>query len=369
MGKSGTTLTVKGTRGDDPNIVIPGNAALTSVVIDGLAGSDTLNLSNYASGVTVLLEGGFAKASSTVSEKDFTGLWNNFTLAGSTTAKGTVKSIENLVGTDFNDFLFINIHTTAKFIDGGAGNDVVNSLGGNATLVGGTGSDWLVGYWQNVTLIGGTWNGTLATPDGETDYFYSGSQCPVILDFEVGIDQLICEFSTGTLADWLAGTWVASGTSGSTLMVGGVAEVTLANVGPLLAETIEIGYAVLPINGTIQGASGNDLLFVGGVSPTRIILGTDNGDDAAIGFDILSDVLVFEDGIVPIWSDTMVNGAPALLGTWADGSITLQGLSTADVDNLITENMAMPPAFGPPGPGAWSNAGDADFGATALLAG
>ena len=76
---------------------------------------------------------------------------------------------------------------------------------------------------------------------------------------------------------------------------------------------------------------------------------------------------MFEDGIVPTWSDTIVNGAPALLGTWADGSITLQGLGTDDVPNLIIEGVASAPAYGAAGPGPWST--DADFASTALLAG
>lgn len=360
MGKSGTTLTVKGTRGDDPNLTLPTGALITQVVVDGGGGSDTLNLSGYGSGVYIALSGGFAKSSSTVADKEFTGLWSNYTLAGATTAKGTIRNVESLIGTEYNDFLFASILETAKFIDGGAGNDVVNSIGGNAFLVGGTGSDWLVGYWQNVTLVGGTWDGITATPDGETDYFYSGSQNPLILDFMIGEDKLIVEFSTGTLTDWLTGEWVPYGTSGATLMVGGVAEVTLANIGPLLAETIEIGYAISPVDGIVQGSSGDDLLFVGGSAPSRIILGADNGDDATVGFDILSDVLVFEDGIVPTWSDTLVNGAPALLGTWADGSITLQGLSTANVGQLIIEGLPDGTVMGTAdaGPGPWSNNSD-----------
>lgn len=367
-GGTGTSVTVKGTRGDDPNLTIPDGALVTQVTIDGGAGSDTLNLSNYDSGVTILLEGGFAKSKSTVADQSFTGLFGNYLItSGSVT--GSIRNVENIVGTDHNDYLFAQILDTPKYLDGGAGNDVINSLGGNALLVGGTGSDWLVGYWQNVQLVGGSWNGSFATPDGECDYFYSGSQNPIILDFEVGIDKLICEFSTGTLADWLNGVWEPFGASGSTLMVNGVAEVTLANVGPLLAETIEVGYAISPVNGVVQGSSGDDLLYVGGAESSRIILGLDNGDDAAIGFDILSDVLVFEDGIVPTWSDTMVNGAPALLGTWADGSITLQGLGTDDVPSLIIEGVASAPAYGPAAPGPWSVPSDVDFGATALLSG
>lgn len=366
MGKSGTTTTLRGTRGDDI-FTIPGNLLITQVVIDGGAGRDTLDLSSYGSGVTALLEGGLAKSSSTVANKEFTGLWGNYTLAGAATAKGTIKGVESLIGTDYNDFLFINLPSTAKYIDAGGGNDVVNSLGGNAVLVGGSGSDWLVGYWQNVTLIGGTWNGSTATADGEKDYFVAGSQCPVILDFEVGIDQLICEPSGWSMSDLGSLQWVSNGAGGSTLMIGGVAEVTLANVGLSLAQSIEIGHSISPVNGVVEGQSGDDLLYVGSIVPSRIILGADNGDDATIGFDILTDVLVFEDGVVPTWSNSLVNGAPALLGSWAGGSITLQGLSTDDVANLIIEGSAG--SIGSDGPGPWSTSSDYAAASTLIEAG
>jgi hypothetical protein len=360
MGKSGTTLTVKGTRGDDPNLTIPDGALITMVVVDGGAGSDTLNLSDYGSGVTVRIEGGFAKSSSIVTDKEFTGLFPNYSMVDSSSVRGTIRNVENLIGTDFNDFLFASINGTAKYIDGGAGNDVVESLGGNATLVGGTGSDWLVGYWPNVTLIGGTYANGVAAGDGMTDYFYLGSGTPTILDFEVGVDRLICEFSSASVE---FGTWVSNGSGGSTLMVNGVGEVTLANIDVATAQTIQLDYALLPVNGHIEGSSGNDLLFVG--NGARIHLGSDSGDDATVSFDIAEDILVFDDGVAPTWSDTMVNGAAALLGSWEGGSITIQGLGTDDVPDLMIEGSAADPAYGAPGPGPWSN-GD-DFSSISLI--
>ena len=362
-GGGGTSFTVKGTRGDDTNLTLPSGALITQATIDGGAGSDTLNLSGYGSGVTLLLEGGFAKSKSTVADQAFTGLFGNY-LVGSNSVSGSIRNVENVIGTDYNDYLFASILNTPKYLDGGDGNDVLNSLGGNATLVGGAGCDWLVGYWQNVTLVGGTYVNGTASGDEQTDYFYTGSQNPLILDFEVGTDKLICEFASGSVE---IGAWVSNGAGGATLMVSGVAEVTLANVDVALAETIEIGYALFSDTGHLEGSSGDDLLFVGSVAPTRIHLGADNGNDATVGFDIHSDVLVFEDGVSPTWSDTMVNGAVALLGTWAGGSITLQGLGTDDVPSLLIEGLASAPDFGPPGAGPWST--DTDFSATGLLVG
>ena len=333
MGKSASSLTVRGTRGDDV-LTIPNGALITQVVIDGNAGSDTLNLSSYGSGVTIRLEGGFAKSKSTVTDKAFTGLFGNYVIVDDSSVSGTIKNIENLIGTNYNDYLFAQILNTPKYLDGGAGNDVVNSLGGNATLVGGTGSDWVVGYWPDNTLIGGTYVNGVAMGDSTTDYFYLGSGTPTILDFELGVDRLICEFASTSIE---IGNWVSNGSGGSTYMVNGIGEVTLANIDVSTAQTIELGYALYSNSGSIEGSSGDDLIWAGGNVATRIIFGANSGDDALVDFNILNDSLVFEDGVDPTWSDTMVNGAEALVGNWVDGSVTIQGLSTDDLPNLIIE--------------------------------
>ena len=77
-GGGGTSFTVRGTRGDDTNLTLPSGALITQVTVDGGAGSDTLNLSDYQSGVTLRLEGGFAKSNSTVTDQAFTGLFGNY---------------------------------------------------------------------------------------------------------------------------------------------------------------------------------------------------------------------------------------------------------------------------------------------------
>ena len=360
----GTSLTVKGTRGDDPNLTIPSGALITQVTIDGNAGSDTLNLSSYGHGVSVQLISGYAKSNSMVSDQAFTGTFGSY-FFGADTVRGSIKNVENLVGTAFNDFLMINIVGTAKRIDAGDGNDVAYAIGGNALLIGGSGSDWLPSYGAGNVLVGGTYNGGSASGDGQTDYFYLGS-APTILDFEVGIDHLIVELSgTQTIADILNGEWMPFGTDGSTYVVDGAAEVSLANVAPDLAETIELNFA-LGGTGPIEGSTGDDMLFVGSSAPSYIVLGANSGDDLLITFDILTDVLVFQDDIVPTWSDTLVNGEEMLLGTWTGGSVTIEGLDTSDVPNLIIEDgdAGQFATFG----GA-SGSPDADFAAVALLAG
>ena len=368
MARGGTTITVRGTKGDDPNLTIPSGALITQVTVDGGTGLDTLNLSNYTvGGVTIGLNSG-AKVVSYVTPKAFTGLFPDYVIKDSSTVSGTIKNVESLVGTDFNDALTITVQSVNKLLDGGAGNDrlVING-GGTNLVIGGLGSDWL-GSSGAPTYVGGTYANGVATRDSEADYFLCSA--PVtILDFEVGIDRLIIHEDNAAMLAFLTGSsWAAYGDSGSALMLNGVAEVVLPDVPLSLARTIELGFTLFAdASGRIEGSSGDDILWSGQTGTAYYVFGADSGNDIAAAFDILSDVLVFEDGIAPVWSDTLVNGAQALLGTWADGSVTIQGLSTADVPNLHTQNMGTP-QYGDAGPGPWSTGSDYAASATAVTA-
>lgn len=358
MGKSGTMLTVKGTRWDDPDLTIPDGFLITQILIDGGAGVDTLNLSGYSAGVTIGLNSG-AKVVSYVTPKAFTGLFPDYVIKDSSTVSGTIRNVECLIGTDFNDALTITVQSAHRLLDGGGGNDrlVVNGSGSNL-VVGGTGSDWIASS-GSPTFVGGTYANGVATRDGEADYFLCSA--PVtILDFEVGIDRLIIHEDNASMqAFLLSSSWQAYGTSGSALMLNGVAEIILSDVPLELARGIELGFTVFAdASGRIEGSSGDDILWSAQSGTAQYVFGANSGNDIAASFDILTDVLLFEDGIVPVWSDTLVNGAPALLGTWADGSVTIQGLDTGDVPQLQVQNVAGAPQYGASGPGPWSAASD-----------
>lgn len=332
-------FTVTGTDGSDI-LELPSSATILNTTIDGRRGNDTLDLSNYSSaGVYVRIEYGMAKAKSLVIDQPFTGIFTASSLNGLPRVEGSIRNVENLIGTSGNDFLFVNtLGGVPKMIDGGEGNDVVNSLGGSATLIGGSGSDWLVSYWENNIIIGGANDGDLSISDDERDVFYLGS-APTVLDFEVGTDHILVELTSGQAAASVyapgAAVWNSDGT-GSSLFVNGVREVTLANVDAATAQSIIFGVVVSPINNVVEGGPGDDMLFAGGhTTVTRVIAGS--GDDVVINFTLGLDTLVFDEGMTPVWSNTIVNGAGALVGTFEGGSITLQGLSMSDVESLMIE--------------------------------
>ena len=296
-------------------------------------------------------------------------MFANWSVAGTAYAEGTLRNIENLIGTSGNDVLAVNtLAGSAKRIDGGAGNDVINALGGSGRLIGGTGSDWVVSYGQSNVLIGGQDDGVPGS-DGVRDYFYLGS-APTITDYEVGIDHILIELSYPTeIAAYYDGSalWVDEA-NGASLYVNGVREVTLANVDAATAGSILFGVVVSPVNNEVWGGAGDDMLWAGGhTTTTRVIVGSGTGDDVIVNFDLALDTLVLEDGVTPVWSNTLVNGAPGLVGTFEGGSVTFQGLTMDDVAAMMIEgNRGSLSATEDPVQSAWSV--PSDFPAATLSA-
>jgi Ca2+-binding RTX toxin-like protein len=158
-----TLISIENATGSAFNDTLTGNSAAN--VLSGLDGNDTLNGSFGAD----TLDGG--NGTDTASYANATGAVT-VTLTGtggsSTGADGsdTLVSIENVVGSAFNDTLTGN--GSANVLDGGAGADNIQGGGGDDTLVGGDGGD---------TLDGGAGNNTVD---------YSGSSAAVTINLSSG---------------------------------------------------------------------------------------------------------------------------------------------------------------------------------------
>jgi hypothetical protein len=349
-------LTVTGTSGDDV-LKVPTGATLSGVLFDGGRGNDTLDLSSYESpGVRLMLSYGYAKSNSALWEEAFTGAFTTAPILA-TKVSGSIKNIESVIGTDGDDQLTLFTPASlTKFADGGPGDDCINPRGGLG--IGGTGSDWLVSYVAGNTLVGGTYVDRVAIPDGEKDQYYLNS-APTILDFEVGIDKLIFERNVSDIPAIESAVWESDGNGGASLYVNGVVAVSLAGVSPADAETITFGFALTAYNGILQGSVGDDMLYSSS-SSERIIVGANSGHDLVVDFS-MNDVLVFEGDGLLVWSDTFINGQSALVGTWGNSSITLEGYTTAAVPSLTMESATGEYELGSPGLSSWSVASDADY--------
>ncbi|MFV2948882.1 retention module-containing protein [Pseudomonas japonica] len=137
-----------GGNGNDLLIGGPGNDLL-----DGGAGIDTASYASATSAVTV-----------------------NLSIAGQQNTVGagldTLVSIENLIGSDYNDTLTGD--GNANLLQGGLGNDVLNGGGGDDVLIGGRGDD---------TMTGGPGADTFLWQLGDTGH-------DVVTDFTPGTDRL-----------------------------------------------------------------------------------------------------------------------------------------------------------------------------------
>jgi len=119
-------------------------------LIDGGGGSDTAKYANASGGVNVNLGTGFASGAD---------------------GNDTLTSIENAIGSEFNDTL--NGSGGDNVLDGLGGNDDIRGQGGNDTIYGGDGNDTLRGDAANVTSLTVSGDDMIYGGDGN-DLLYGG---------------------------------------------------------------------------------------------------------------------------------------------------------------------------------------------------
>jgi hypothetical protein len=141
-------------------------------------------------------------------------------------------------------------------------------------------------------------------------------------------------------------------------MVNGTAEVDLANLTPAQASTIALGFHYASENGLAYGGPGDDIIELGSAQVDTVVIGANSGNDLVTQFDKTNDVLQFNDGLNPTWSDTYVNGMHALLGEYSGGSVTLTGLTTADLSSLHIQGVSGSAVVGAPHASTWSSTSD-----------
>ena len=180
--------TLTGNGGDDTFI---GNGGIN--LFNGGEGSDTAVYSDESEGVFVRFDFGWSVSVSAFNQgfsSVFAGIANN------TIDHDDLVSIENVVGTDFVDFIYADGENNT--IIAGGGNDIVSGFGGDDVLIGGAGNDRLVGGSGNNKLIGGTGQDTLLGGTGIDEFVFAageGSNTPAGADqirfFQGGIDKIV----------------------------------------------------------------------------------------------------------------------------------------------------------------------------------
>jgi Ca2+-binding RTX toxin-like protein len=216
--------------------------------MDGGGGTDTASFASWTEGATVALGVG----------------GNGFASNEAGTENDELRSIENISGSAFNDWLYGN--NDANILDGSAGGDALFGRGGDDIMLGGEGDDFLRGSDGADTLDGGSgWDRVSSFVDAPTaGISFNLNIQGVAQDTGQGMDVLIgIEHASGTvLSDTLIGNsgsnwlWngsdsVAGGGTGNDNIDGGGGD-----------DLIEVGSG----NHVLAGGTGTDALsFLGGL--------------------------------------------------------------------------------------------------------
>ena len=131
-----------------------GNDTLTGTVFDdrlfGAAGDDVLS---SGLGADVLDGGAGNDTASYQTATASVSAYLNLGLAIGDDGNDSLVSIENLIGSDYNDRLIGDAGTNT--LSGGTGDDIIKTKGGNDTAYGGAGNDRITGDVGNDVLYGG----------------------------------------------------------------------------------------------------------------------------------------------------------------------------------------------------------------------
>ncbi len=269
------TIIIKGTSEDDilvgtddDNLVLAYEgddvivASAGDDVIRGGLGSDTIDYSTMTTAVVVSLFEGTA-------DKDADGIIDD-----------DLDSVENVVGTDFNDDIFGS--DAANILEGGAGDDLIRAAAGDDTVYGGAGHDEINGNEGHDTLYGGDGNDRVGGNDGND-----------VIHGDAGDDMVYGHRGNDTLYGD-AGNDRLEGGQGDDLLFGGEGDDVL--LGQDGSDELHGGIGVDQLYGgagddIIYGDEGDDFLY-GGIDNDTLHGGVgvdklygEDGDDTLNGGD------------------------------------------------------------------------------------
>ncbi len=309
---------IGGTAGADTQTGSTGNDTLASSAgndsLNGGAGTDTVDFSQESAPVSVILYGNQSH--------------------GLSIGVDTLTSIENIIGSQFNDLVYGDLGD--NLIQGGLGQDTLDGAEGHDTLQGQTGDDLLNGLAGNDSLEGSEGNDSIyGWADLDTlvgglgdDRLFGGAQADVLdggdgadnLEGDDGNDTLTGAVGNDTLRGWNDNDSLDGGDGDDALFGGAGADVMLGGVG---TDNLEGDDG----NDTITGGIGNDTLrgwndndSLDGGDGNDLVVGW-SGNDSLVG-GLGDDQLFGDDG-----ADTLVGGA---------GGDVLQGGLGNDVYTFAT---------------------------------
>ena len=262
-------------------------------------------------------------------------------------------------------------------VRGGSGNDTIEGGEGNDRLLGGSGDDSIDGGAGDDRLWGGEGNDTLTGGEGEDTFvLVEKDGTTTITDFDVANDKLFIGSltNTPTLAQLLAAmtdlpdadnSGTADGVTidlasygGGTITLQGVTKADLMDGATLNADLFDFGHET--IEGTAEdeffyGGVGDDTLTGGGGNDT-FRFADNHGDDTITDFDVENDRLDLSGLTTAITAAQLLaamtdlpdsdnsgtaDGVTINLSSYGGGTITLQGVTKADLMDGMVLNAAL----------------------------
>ncbi|MEM7663445.1 MAG: calcium-binding protein [Pseudomonadota bacterium] len=322
--------------GGDDTLITDG----LDVVVDGGEGTDTIDLSNIAEGVTIDLDTNTPQPGPATQ----TGL---LTVGENTT---DVVDVENVIGTDGDDLILGN--NELNVLDGGAGDDAIHSFGGADTIIGGEGTDTaLFSAGPGVVLDlddNGDGVATVNAPDGAT------------LDSVFGFENINGSNNADTPN---GGADILSGNSGVNVLNGQVGDDTLDGEGGA---------------DTLIGGEGDDTFISDGLDT---VFGGDSIDLEDVSADLITDdggvdTVDFSERTEAVFVDLDVNSPPgsaaSQVGAVLDAApnaggaavvdlIDVENVVGTDFDDVIFGNQEVNTLDGGAGNDVFHSFGGADF--------
>ncbi|MEO0980395.1 MAG: DUF5801 repeats-in-toxin domain-containing protein, partial [Pseudomonadota bacterium] len=162
-------------------------------LLDGGEGSDTADYSDNSEGIYAQMNLGWATdMSNTLTSRS--DLLDG--IANETIEHDDLVSVENLTGSDFDDFIIGD--NNANVLSGGLGNDFIIGLGGSDTIFGGAGNDELYGWIDDGNkLAGGEDQDRLFGGFGADEFVFAAGEggntaadADVVFFFQNGTDKI-----------------------------------------------------------------------------------------------------------------------------------------------------------------------------------
>jgi serralysin len=312
-----TLIGIENLRGSSFNDTLTGNGVANVLeggagndILDGAGGVDTASYAGAASGVTVTL--------AVVTSQNTGGAGND-----------TIKNIENLTGSAFDDSLTGS--GAINTLIGGAGADHLYGGGGNDILDGGDGADVLDGGLADDKLFGGAGVDSLTGGDGK-DTLDGGLGADTLIG-GLGDDTYLVDDSGDTITEAAgAGTDTARATAAAFTLGANVENLTNAGAGAFTGTGNELA-------NVITGGAGADTLL--GLAGNDKLLGGDGADvlTGGAGADTLTGGLGADAFVFGALSDSSASAADTIVDfSHAEGDVI--DLAAIDANSTLAGDQA-----------------------------